>query len=70
MSVYKDIKTGLEQAIAYEKESADSRYNFDEDTKALIEAFAKINITLRDENGNYRNTHDVLTDMNENYNKL
>ena len=52
------------------KANANSRYNFDKDTKALIEAFAKIGVALRDENGDYRNTHDVLKDMSEKYNNI
>ena len=52
------------------KANADSKYNFDNDNKALIEAFAKIGIALRDENGDYRNTHDVLKDMSEKYEQL
>lgn len=50
--------------------NANSKYNFDNDNKALIEAFAKIGIALRDENGNYRNTCDVLKDMHEKYEQL
>lgn len=52
------------------KANADSKYNFDNDNKALIEAFAEIGIALRDENGDYRNTHDVLKDMSEKYEQL
>lgn len=52
------------------KANADSKYNFDNDSKALIEAFAKIEIVMRDENGDYRNTYDVLKDMNEKYEQL
>ena len=52
------------------KASADAKYNFDNDSKALIEAFSKIGITLRDENGDYRNTHEVLKDMSEKYEQL
>lgn len=50
--------------------NADSKYNFDNDTKALIEAFAKIGIALRDENGDFRKTGDVLKDMSEKYEQL
>lgn len=52
------------------KANADSKYNFDNDNKALIGAFAKIGIALRDENGDYRNTCDVLKDMSEKYEQL
>lgn len=45
------------------KANADSKYNFDNDNKALVEAFKTIGIALRDENGEYRNTCDVLKDM-------
>lgn len=38
--------------------------------KALIEAFAKIGIALRDENGDFRKTGDVLKDMSEKYEQL
>lgn len=51
-------------------ESIDTKYNFDKDNKALIEAFAKIGISLRDENGDFRNTYDVLKDMSEKYEQL
>ena len=49
------------------KINVDARYNFDKDTKALIEAFAKIGVAFRDENGDFRNTYDVLKDMSEKY---
>ena len=52
------------------KANVDARYNFDKDNKALIEAFTKIGIALRDENGDYRNTYDVLKDMSEKYEQL
>ena len=52
------------------KVNEDAKYNFDKDTKMLIEAFAKIGVALRDENGNYRNTYDVLKDMSEKYNNI
>ena len=47
------------------KANVDAKYNFDNDNKALIEAFAKIGIALRDENSDYRNTHEVLKDTSE-----
>lgn len=52
------------------KANVDAKYNFDNDNMALIEAFAKIGITLRDESGDYRNTYDVLKDMSEKYELL
>lgn len=52
------------------KANVDAKYNFDKDNNALIEAFAKIGIALRDENGDYRNTYDVLKDMSEKYESL
>ena len=52
------------------KANVDAKYNFDKDNKALIEAFAKIGIALRDENGDYRNTYDVLKDMSVKYEQL
>lgn len=52
------------------KANVDAKYNFDNDNKALIEAFAKIGIALRDENGDYRNTYDVLKDMSEKYEQI
>lgn len=52
------------------KANVDAKYNFDKDNKALLEAFANIGIALRDENGDYRNTYDVLKDMGEKYEQL
>lgn len=52
------------------KANVDAQYNFDKDTKELIEAFAKVGIALRDENGDFRNTYDVLKDMSEKYEQL
>ena len=52
------------------KANIDAKYSFDKDNKALIEAFAKIDIALRDADGNYRNTYDVLKDMTEKYKQL
>ena len=49
------------------KANVDAKYNFDKDNKALIEAFAKIDIALIDENDDYHNTYDVLKDMSEKY---
>ena len=52
------------------KANVDARYNFDKDSKGLIEAFAKASIALRDENGYFRNTYDVLKDISEKYEQL
>lgn len=52
------------------KANVDAKYNFDKDNKALLKAFANIGIALRDENGDYRNTYDVLKDMSEKYEQL
>ena len=52
------------------KANVDAKYSFDNDNRALIEAFSKIGIALRDENGDYRNTQDVLKDMSEKYEQL
>ena len=52
------------------KANIDAKYNFDKDNNALIKAFEKIGIALRDENSDYRNTHDVLKDMSEKYEQL
>ena len=52
------------------KANVDARYNFDKDTKGLIGAFAEVGIALRNENGDFRNTSDVLKDMSEKYEQL
>lgn len=52
------------------KANVDARYNFDKDTEGLIEAFAKVGIALKNENGDFRNTSDVLKDMSEKYEQL
>lgn len=71
MEYMKEVIENLAASVPEQaKSNADSKYNFDNDNKALIEAFAKIGIALRDENGDYRNTHDVLKDMSEKYEKL
>lgn len=68
MEYMKEIIEKLADSVPEQtKTNADAKYNFDKDTKALIEAFAKIDIILRDKNRNYRNTHDVLKDMSEKY---
>lgn len=52
------------------KANVDAKYKFEEDNKTLIKAFKNIGIALRDENGDYRNTCDVLKDMGEKYEQL
>lgn len=52
------------------KANVDAKYNFDKDNKALLGAFTKIGIALRDENGDCRNTYDVLKDISEKYGQL
>lgn len=68
------IKEVIEQLAAsvpeQTKANVNAKYKFEEDNKALVEAFGKIGIALRDENGDYRNTYDVLKDMSEKYEQL
>lgn len=64
------IKQFADSVPEQTKVNVDAKYNFDKDNKALIEAFAKIGIALRDESGDYRNTYDVLKDMSEKYEQL
>ena len=68
------MKEVIEQLAASVPEQAkanvDAKYNFDKDSNALINAFANIGIALRDENGDYRSTYDVLKDMSEKYEQL
>lgn len=64
------IKKLADSAPEQTKANVDARYNFDKDTKGLIEAFAKVGIALRDENGDFRNIYDVLKDMSEKYEQL
>ena len=68
------MKEVIEQLVAsvpeQTKANVNAKYNFDKDNNALIDAFAKIGIALRDENGDYRNTYDVLKDMSEKYKQL
>ncbi len=52
------------------KANVNAKYNFDNDNKALIEAFTRIGVALRDENGDYRNLYDVLKDMGEKYEQI
>ena len=68
------MKEVIEQLLTFvpeqTKANVNAKYNFDKDNNALIDAFAKIGIALRDENGDYRNTYDVLKDMSEKYKQL
>lgn len=68
------MKEVIEQLLAsvpeQTKANVNAKYNFDKDNNALIDAFAKIGIVLKDENGDYRNTYDVLKDMSEKYKQL
>lgn len=68
------MKEVIEQLLAFvpeqTKANVNAKYNFDKDNNALIDAFAKIGIALKDENGDYRNTYDVLKDMSEKYKQL
>lgn len=68
------MKEVIEQLLAsvpeQTKANVNAKYNFDKDNNALINAFAKIGIALKDENGDYRNTYDVLKDMSEKYKQL
>ena len=63
------MKEVIEQLVAsipeQTKANTDTKYNFDNDNRMLIDAFAKIGIALRDENGDFRNIYDVLKDMSE-----
>ena len=52
------------------KANVDAKCKFEEDNKVLIEAFKNIGIVFRDENGDYRNTYDVLNDISEKYEQL
>lgn len=71
MEYMKEVIKQLANSIPEQtNESIDTKYNFDKDNKALIEAFAKIGISLRDENGDFRNTYDVLKDMSKKYEQL
>ena len=68
------MKEVIEQLLAsvpeQTKANVNAKYNFDKDNNALIDAFAKIGIALKDENGDYRNTYDVLKDMSEKHKQL
>ena len=64
------IKQLLASVPEQTKANVNAKYNFDKDNNALIDAFAKIGIALKDENGDYRNTYDVLKDMSEKYKQL
>lgn len=68
------MKEVIEQLLAsvpeQTKANVNAKYNFDKDNNALIDAFAKIGVALKDENGDYHNTYDVLKDMSEKYKQL
>lgn len=71
MEYMKEVIKQLADSVPEQtKANVDAKYNFDKDNKALLEAFANIGIALRDENGDYRNTYDVLKDMSEKYEQL
>lgn len=63
------MKEVIEQIVGSVSD-VDAASKFQEDNKVLIEAFKKIGIPLRDENGDYRNTYEVLKDMSEKYEQL
>lgn len=71
MDYMKEVIKQLADSVPEQtKANVDAKYNFDKDNNALIESFEKIGIALRDENGDYRNTYDVLKDMSEKYESL
>ena len=71
MDYMKEVIRKLADSVPEQtKANVDAKYNFDKDNNTLIESFAKIGIALRDENGDYRNTYDVLKDMSEKYESL
>lgn len=71
MDYMKEVIKQLADSVPEQtKANVDAKYNFDKDNKALIEVFVKIGIALRDENGDYRNTNDVLKNMSEKYEQL
>lgn len=68
MEYIKEVIKQLADAVPKQtKANVRAKYKFEEDNKALFEAFKNISICLRDENGDYRNTYDVLRDMSEKY---
>ena len=71
MEHMKEVIKQLAGAIQEQtKTNVDVKSKFEEDNKVLIEAFKTIGITLRDENGDYRNIYDVLKDMSGKYEQL
>ena len=71
MEYMKEIIKRLADSVPEQiKVNIDAQYDFDKDNKELIDAFAKLDIALRDENGSYRNTYDVLKDMSCKYEQL
>ena len=68
MEYIKEVIKQLADAVPKQtKANVRAKYKFEEDNKTLFEAFKNIGICLRDENGDYRNTYDVLRDMSEKY---
>lgn len=49
------------------KENMDAKQRFEAENNALISALNGLNIPVKDENGNYRPTLDVLKDISEVY---
>lgn len=45
------------------KANIDTKYKFETETNELINAFAKLDIALTDNNGEYRSTENVLNDL-------
>ena len=71
MEYMKELIKKLTDSIPEQiKTNVDAQYDFNKDANGLIEAFAKIGVALRDENGDFRNTHDVLRDVSEKYAQL
>lgn len=68
------MKEVLEQFVgsipAQTKANVDAKLHFEEDNNALINIFTELGITIKDENGNFRLTKDVLKDMSKKYEQL
>lgn len=61
MEYIKEVIEQLAGAVPEQtKANVNAKYKFEEDNKALFEAFKNIDIALRDKNGDCRNTYDVL----------
>ena len=52
------------------KENADNKRQFEEDNKVLMSAFTKAGIMIKDNNGNFRITEDVLSDIKNKFDQL